>query len=259
MSIFKMATTGNIHSIETMGTVDGPGLRYVVFLQGCALRCQFCHNPDTWNPENAPIHWTSDKLVAEILKYRVFIEKGGVTFSGGEPLMQAEFVVETAQKLHQAGLHVAVDTAGFAPTETLRHVADVTDVFLLDIKALDDTLCHRLTGQGNKQALRLLAYCEQYGIKVWIRHVLVPGVTLERAALERLADYLKPFRCIEQVELLPFHKLGEYKWEALGMRSPLVNTPVPTEQQIRLAAEIFTLRGLRLHGYALPELQQMKG
>lgn len=238
--------TGYLHSVETFGALDGPGIRYVLFLQGCPLRCGFCHNPDTWQP-CAGRAITPEDAFQDILKYKNYISSGGVTLSGGEPLLQPEFCQALINLCHSAGIHCAVDTSGVIPLATCRQAVDAADLLLLDIKALDPILCQELTGQDNQNALALLDYCEAVKKAVWIRHVLVPDLTLRRELLEKLAEFLSGFSCVEQVELLPFHKMGEYKWEALGLCSPLADTREPTKEETAMAKEIFQNRGLSTH------------
>jgi len=235
--------TGRIHSIESFGTLDGPGIRYVLFMQGCPLRCLYCHNRDTRDPK-AGKTMTAGEVLADILTYRNFIARGGVTLSGGEPLLQPAFVCELLDGCREHRLHSAIDTSGAIPLSESRPALDRADLILLDIKAIDDDLCVTLTGTGNRQARATLDYCETSGKAVWIRHVLVPGYTLDEAPLNRLADYLSRYTCIRKVELLPFHKMGEYKWEALMCPYALKETPVPTDEELRRARAIFQSRGL---------------
>lgn len=237
------AVTGRVHSIESFGTLDGPGIRYVLFLQGCPLRCLYCHNPDARSLE-AGKTMTAGDVLADILTYRPFIRRGGVTLSGGEPLLQPAFAREVLAGCRENRLHCAVDTSGAIPLSDARPALDLADLVLLDIKALDDTLCKTLTGAGNRNPLATLDYCEAVGKTVWIRHVLVPGYTLDDAQLQRLADFLLRFSCVRKVELLPFHKMGEYKWEALRCPYLLGDTPVPSEAEIARAKDIFRSRGL---------------
>lgn len=239
-------TLGYLHSVETFGALDGPGIRYVLFLQGCPLHCSFCHNPDTWRSFTGKIVTPEDALL-DILKYKNFISSGGVTFSGGEPLLQPEFCQALIELCHREGLHCAIDTAGSIFLSNCRPAVDAADLILLDIKALDPIVCKELTGQDNQNALALLNYCESVNKPVWIRHVLVPGITLIPGRLEELAEYLSGFSCIKQIELLPFHKMGEYKWEALGLCSPLTETSEPTQEEISLARELFQSRGFSVH------------
>ena len=229
---------GYIHSVETFGAVDGPGLRYVVFFQGCPLKCLFCHNPDSWKLEEGKKK-SDTEVLADILEYKNFIKRGGVTFSGGEPLMQPAFLLSLIRKCKKQGLHTAIDTAGSIPLEISRAIIAEADMLLLDIKTLDEALYPELTGHSIHNNLATLDSCEEIGKPVWIRHVLVPGYTLVQERMEKLAAYLKPYSCIEKIELLPFHKLGEYKWEQLGYTYKLYDVPVPTEEEMALAKKIF--------------------
>ncbi|HOM59714.1 MAG TPA: pyruvate formate-lyase-activating protein [Kiritimatiellia bacterium] len=235
--------TGRIHSIESFGTLDGPGIRYVLFLQGCPLRCLYCHNPDAGDCEAGRVI-TAGEALADILTYRAFIARGGVTLSGGEPLLQPEFVCALLEGCREQCLHTALDTSGAIPLSISRAALDRADLILLDVKAIDDDLCRTLTGRGNRETLATLEYCEAAGREVWVRHVLVPGYTLDPAHLTRLADHLLRYACIRKVELLPFHKMGEYKWEALQRPYRLSDTPPPTEEEVQAARAIFEQRGL---------------
>jgi pyruvate formate lyase activating enzyme len=235
--------TGYIHSIETGGTVDGPGIRYVAFLQGCPLRCLYCHNPDSWQMKTGKT-MTSSELLEDVLRYKAFIKSGGVTLSGGEPLTQPDFVEDFFNRARAQGLHTALDTSGAIPLAKSRDAIDASDLILLDIKALDPVLCKKLTGMDNKNALELLAYLEQTGKPVWIRHVVVPGYTDDLSQLEALAHYLRDFSVIQRVELLPFHQMATYKWEALRLTYALKDTPVPTKAFMAQAAEPFIRLGL---------------
>lgn len=241
----EQSVQGRIHSVETFGAVDGPGVRFVVFFQGCPLRCKFCHNPDTWNPaEGKPV--TAKELAGQIASYKNFIKDGGVTLSGGEPLLQPEFATALLLECKRLGLHTALDTSGGVPLSAAKPPVDAADLILLDIKDIDQEDCRALTGQDNQNALALLRYCQQTGKPVWIRHVMVPGLTLKRDKLSRLAAFLSGFSCIQKVELLPFHKMGEYKWEQLGRPYSLTDTPVPEPEEVALAKEIFRKQGLPL-------------
>jgi pyruvate formate lyase activating enzyme len=237
------AATGRIHSVESFGTLDGPGIRYVLFMQGCPLRCLYCHNPDTWHPADGRAVTAGD-IMADILTYRAFIARGGVTLSGGEPLLQPAFACELLDGCREHNLHSALDTSGAVPLECSAPALDRADLILLDIKALDDDLCLPLTGAAAAHTLATLDYCETVGKPVWIRHVLVPGHTLDDARLERLADHLLRFACIRRIELLPFHKMGEYKWDALGCPYRLKATLPPDAAHVSAAKAIFTRRGL---------------
>ncbi|MCL2105923.1 MAG: pyruvate formate-lyase-activating protein [Oscillospiraceae bacterium] len=235
---------GLVHHTESFGTVDGPGVRFVFFMQGCGLRCLYCHNPDAVCARGGEA-WSVEQAARAVLRLRNFVQ--GVTFSGGEPLLQPEFVRDLALRLAREGIPAAIDTAG-APelTEKTKAAIDAAALLLLDIKAADSGLARALTGAGNERAFETLDYCEAAQKPVWLRHVLLPGWTLERSRLEALAERLRPYRCVELVELLPFHKLGEPKWEGLDRPYLLKDTPVPTPEEIAWAREIFTERGFRV-------------
>lgn len=249
-----MGIQGTVHSVETFGTLDGPGVRYVLFLQGCALRCRYCHNPDTWSMKGKGVT-DSESAVKEILSYRSFIAKGGVTLSGGEPLLQPAFALDIIQRCKSEGLHTAIDTSGIVPLELSKAVIDEVDLVLLDIKSLDDKQSFSLTGMGNANTLATLEYCQSIGKKVWLRHVLVPGWTLDKTRLESLASYLKGFSCIEVVELLPYHSMGQYKWEQLKLEYTLKGVQEPKAKELEMAQRIFEKQGLKvlMSGIAKPD------
>ena len=190
-----MRTVGYFHSKETFGTVDGPGIRYVAFLQGCPLRCLFCHNPDTWNKADAAYAMDVETFVQDVLTYRNFIRTGGVTFSGGEPLLQAQFVEHAIDALHAQGIPSAIDTSGALPLEKCQSALEKADLILLDIKAIDPVMCQQVTGQDNRNAIAMLNFLESIQKPVWIRHVLLPGYSLQKQELEKklivLADKLE--------------------------------------------------------------------
>lgn len=226
--------TGRIHSYESFGAVDGPGIRFVVFFQGCPLRCVFCHNPDTWDPSDGT-EVTVDEVVDKVRDYKPFYRNGGgVTLSGGEPLLQHEFVLALIHALHAEGIHVAIDTSGGIPLSVCKDAVDAADMLLLDIKAYDRALCAEITGSDAvfEREKELLEYCESVGKPVWIRHVVVPGYTLDKEKLEALAEYLRGFKCVERIEPLPFHKMGEHKWEPGLYR--LADTQPPTEADMEM-------------------------
>lgn len=230
---------GLIHSLESFGTLDGPGIRFVVFFQGCPLRCLYCHNPDTQaTADGQPM--TVDAIAKRIESCRRFLT-GGVTLSGGEPLCQPEFATALLNRCRAFGFHTALDTAGSLPLKQTRAALDAADLVLLDIKSLDDAQCRQLTGRGNAETLATLDYCEKTGKPVWIRHVLVPDWTLDRERLRELAAYLAGFRCVEKVELLSFHHLGAPKYTALGRTDPLENLRTPTPEESADAERIFGL------------------
>ena len=215
--------TGKIHSIETFGTVDGPGIRYVIFLQGCHLRCKYCHNRDTWDTTIGTPKKVSE-LVQDIQKYSDYIKfsKGGVTVTGGEPLLQPKFLIALFTELKKLGYHTALDTSGMFPlTPEVKQVLSLTDLVLLDIKHIDDEKCKDLVGFSNKLELEFANYLSENGIKMWIRQVIIPGITDDENDLIRLKEFLQTLKTVEKIELNPYHTLGVYKWEDLGLEYPL--------------------------------------
>lgn len=236
---------GGIYATETFGTVDGPGIRYVIFLQGCPLRCLYCHNPDSvcGNPKFV---WTAGEAVEEVMKYKSFIKSGGVTFSGGEPLLQPKFVAAVAELLREKGIHTTVDTSGGVDPAEVTQAIDSVDLVLLDIKAFDPEVALSLTGKDNKFAFDTLEYCEEHHKPVWVRQVLLEGYTLDEKQLKGLAEYLSKFSCVERIELLPFHKLGEPKWERVDREYALTDTPATSKEQVAWAKQFFLDKGLRV-------------
>lgn len=213
---------GRIHSIESFGTVDGPGIRFVTFLMGCPLRCQFCHNPDTWDINGkCQYEMTPQELCDEAMRYYNYIKKGGVTVSGGEPLMQADFVAEYFKLCHAQGLHTALDTSGYFCTERAMSVLDDTDLVLLDIKSMDPELYLRLTGVKQDNNLRFLDILKERSIDTWVRHVVVPGLTDNDEWLQRLGEHVAKYDNVKKIEILPYHTLGTFKYKELGIPYPL--------------------------------------
>ncbi|NMA65361.1 MAG: pyruvate formate lyase-activating protein [Clostridiaceae bacterium] len=223
---------GYVHSIETCGTVDGPGIRYVIFFQGCPLRCKYCHNPDSWKV-NAGQKYSVNHLMEDILRYKNFIKSGGVTLTGGEPLMQADFAAGILKECKRHGIHTAIDTSGAIPLSTCKNAVDEADLVLLDIKSIDTFKCKDLTGKGNEDALKFLDYCEKTEKEVWIRHVVVPGITENYDDIEEMGKYLSNYKVISRIEILPFHKMGEYKWKELGLDYELEKILPPEKESIK--------------------------
>jgi pyruvate formate lyase activating enzyme len=240
---YKADLKGWVHSVESFGTLDGPGIRYILFLQGCPLNCLYCHNPDS-RVSCRGKETTVAEVIADIRTYRSFLNKGGVTLSGGEPLLQPEFSLAVIRACKELGLHTAIDTSGAVSLEKSRQALSAADLVLLDIKSIDPKVCQELTGQDNRNTLATLEYCEAHQKSVWIRHVLVPGYTLNDLNLNKLADHILRFACVKKVELLPYHTLGEYKWEAMGLTYPLAGVEPPTEEQVNHAKQIFCRRRL---------------
>lgn len=212
-----------VHSIESFGTVDGPGIRFVLFLQGCHLQCKYCHNRDTWDI-NGGEYKSVDEIVEKINRYKNYIipSGGGVTVTGGEPLIQASFVLELFKKLKENGIHTCVDTSGmFALTDGIKEVLQYTDLVLLDIKHIDDEKCKELVGVSNKKELEFARYLSDNNIKMWIRQVLVPGYTDDGQDLLKLKNFLSTLKTVEKIQILPYHNMGKYKWEKLGQKYEL--------------------------------------
>lgn len=233
---------GVVHHTETFGTVDGPGIRFVLFLQGCPLRCLYCHNPDSI-PVKGGYSVNAGVMTEQILRYRNFIKSGGVTFSGGEPLMQPVFVSAVEQLLLEQGITSAIDTAGMLLTKDVRQAVDYAELILLDIKAYDSEMAYKLTGRDNKLSFDMLDYCEKNGIAVWVRHVLLRGYTLDERQLKALAEKLTEYKCIQRIELLPFHKLGEPKWEETCFDYKLKDVSATTKDETEWAKQIFLEQG----------------
>ncbi len=236
--------TGRIHSFESFGTVDGPGIRYVVFLQGCPLRCQYCHNPDTWGAGGK--EYTPEQVVAQALRYRnYFGEKGGVTVTGGEPLLQMEFVTELFTRLKEKGAHTCVDTSGITfqadnPQSVAAHekLLGVTDLFLLDIKHIDEEKCKALTGKSNRNTLAFAKFLSEHRKPLWIRQVLVPDLTDEESDLLATRKFIDGLDTVERVEVLPYHTMGVVKYEKLGLAYPLQGVQAPSKEKVAQAKRI---------------------
>lgn len=230
-----------IHSFESFGTVDGPGVRFVIFMQGCPMRCKYCHNPDTWE-FNGGKEYSSDEVINEIMKYKNYIKEGGVTVSGGEPLVQIDFVIELFKKLKEKKIHTCCDTSGITFHEDnidkYNELIQVCDLFLVDIKHIDDELHQKLTSQKSNNPKKFIQYLNEHQKTMWIRHVLVNGYTNDEKYLMQTKEFLEPFDYIEKVEILPYHTLGISKYEKLGIEYPLKDIEVPTSKDIKRANEI---------------------
>ncbi|WP_122641954.1 pyruvate formate-lyase-activating protein [Luxibacter massiliensis] len=240
---------GYIHSLESFGSVDGPGVRFLVFMGGCAMRCQFCHNPDTWNMKAGSLY-TAEELLAQAKKYRAYWgAKGGITVSGGEPLLQIDFLTEFFALAKAEGIHTVLDTSGnpFTYEEPFwgkfQNLMKYTDLILLDIKHIDNEKHRELTGCRNTNILEMAKYLSDIKKPVWIRHVLVPGLSDKDEYLVRLSRFIQTLNNVEKVEVLPYHTLGAYKWKELGMEYPLEGVEPPTEERITNAERILGVRG----------------
>ncbi|WP_300392194.1 pyruvate formate-lyase-activating protein [Fusobacterium sp.] len=213
---------GNIHSYESMGTVDGPGIRFVVFLQGCPLRCKFCHNPDTWNINEKKIEEKAEDVLKKIKRYKNFFgKKGGVTITGGEPLVQSDFVLELFKLCKKEGIHTVLDTSGYIFNEKVKEVLNYTDLVLLDIKAIDEKTYKDLTKVELENTIKFAEYLKSIKKPVWIRHVVIPGITDNDEMLKKMAEYISTLDNVEMVEILPYHTLGVFKYKELGLKYPL--------------------------------------
>ena len=239
---------GYVHSLESFGSVDGPGVRYVIFLSGCAMRCQFCHNPDTWTKEGGE-EWEAEGLFQKLYRFKPYWKnKGGITVSGGEAMLQMEFVTDLFSIAKKHDIHTALDTSGgpfcMEPDylESFQKLMDVTDLFILDMKEMDPERHKALTGQDNRNILEFARYLSAHKKPMWIRHVLVPGLTDSRESLEALYDFIRELKSVERVEILPYHTMGVHKWEALGIPYYLKNVLPPTEEEVRRAEEILRIK-----------------
>ncbi len=231
--------TGRIHSFESLGAVDGPGIRFVIFMQGCHLKCKYCQNRDTWDI-NSGEQYTVKQVVEKIMRYKNYIvaSNGGVTLSGGEPLLQQDFVISLFQELKKQNISTCLDTSGmFTITDKIKQIVDLTDIFLLDIKSINDETCKWLTGSSNKLELEFAKYINEKNKRIWIRQVLVPGITDKKEDLLKLKEFLKTIN-VEKFEFLPYHDLGKYKWEKLGLPYELEDVRVANQDDIKRAKEI---------------------
>ena len=249
MSICK----GRISTTESFGSVDGPGIRFIVFVQGCRYRCQYCHNPETWEREGG-YEATAEEIFRQAWRYRPYWKRtGGITVSGGEPLLQLEFVTELFRLAKEKGVNTVIDTAGepftydepfFSAFETL---LPLSDLFLLDLKQIDDAKHRALTGTSNESALALAQFLSERGKRMWIRHVLVPGWTTGEEDLGRLSEFIAGLKTVDRVEVLPYHAMARHKYEELHLPYRLGDTPAPTAEEIASAEEI--LRVGEYRGY----------
>ena len=231
-----------VHSIETFGAVDGPGIRFVLFLQESHLQCKDCHNRDTWDI-NGGSYKSLDELFDKIIRYKNYIfPNGGVTVTGGEPLLQAKFILELFKKLKKEGIHTCIDTSGIiALTDDIKEVLKFTDLVLLDIKHIDNEKCKELVGKSNKLELEFAKYLSDNNISIWIRQVLIPGYTDDEQDLLKLKEFISSLKTVEKVELLPYHNIGEFKWKKLGLKYPLEGVPQATDNDIARAKQILGL------------------
>ncbi len=238
--------TGRIHSTESFGTVDGPGIRFVVFMQGCPLRCKYCHNPDTWEL-NAGTETTVEELLRQYESCKEFYTKGGITVTGGEPLLQIDFVTELLEAAKSKGIHTCIDTSGITFTEASRPKFDrlikSLDLVLLDIKHIRDEEHTELTSHSNRNVLAFARYLSENNVPMWIRHVVVPDITTDEASLYKLGRFIGTLRSVKALNVLPYHVMGVPKYEKLGLPYPLEGTEPATAEQAQAARQTI-LRGL---------------
>ena len=242
--------TGRIHSLESFGTVDGPGIRFVVFFQGCPMRCLYCHNPDTWAMD-AGTEMTVDEILEQFQRNEGFYRTGGITCTGGEPLMQIDFLTELFAKAKEKGIHTCLDSSGIAfnpANEAMmpkfEKLAKVTDLVMLDIKHIDPVLHRKVTSQPNDGILAFAKFLDEKGIDIWIRHVVVPGLTDDDEYLFKLGYFIGGLKCLKALDVLPYHTMGKVKYEKLGIDYPLGDTPAMEKDEVIKKKEI-VLNGIR--------------
>ena len=228
-----------VHSIESFGTVDGPGIRFVLFLQGCHLQCKYCHNRDTWNM-NGGEYKSLDDIFEKIMKYKNYIyPNGGVTVTGGEPLLQVKFLIELFKKLKKENIHTCVDTSGMvALTDDIKKLLSLTDLVLLDIKHINSEKCKNLVGFNNEKELAFARYLSDNNIHMWIRQDLVPGYTDDEQDLLQLKDFISSLSTVDKVEILPYHDMGRYKWENLGFKYELDGVRIANDDDVNRAKNL---------------------
>ena len=241
-------TLGRVHSVESFGSADGPGVRYIVFLKGCNMRCKYCHNPDTWakcGENDGAKLMTPQEVLKTAMRYKAYWKQtGGITVSGGEALLQIDFVTELFKLAKEKGVNTCLDTSGnpFTVEEPFfgkfNELMKYTDLFMLDIKHIDDEEHKKLTGQTNKNILDMAQYLSKNGKKMWIRNVLVPGITTDERYLNQLREFIDTLKTVDRVEVLPYHTLGVFKWKELGIPYQLEGVEPPTEEQIECAKRI---------------------
>lgn len=228
---------GRIYSIESFGAVDGPGIRLVVFFHGCPMRCAYCHNPDTWATDQFT-EMSVDEILQKFERNQCFYESGGITATGGEPLLQLDFLTDLFTAFHEKGIHTCLDTSGIcfdpagADTDKYRKLASVTDLCMLDIKEIDSDKHRKLTGKDNQNVLAFSRFMDDLGVRLWVRHVLVPGITDDDNDLFELGKYLATLKNLETLDVLPYHTMGVPKYERLGIEYPLKDIPAAQKELV---------------------------
>ena len=232
-----------VHSIESFGTVDGPGIRFVLFLQGCHLKCKYCHNRDTWDMKSGE-YKTLDDIFEKIKRYKNYmtLSGGGVTVTGGEPLLQVKFLIELFKKLKEEGIHTCIDTSGMVDiTDDIKELLKYTDLVLLDIKHIDDEKCKKLVGFSNKKEIEFAKYLSENNIKIWIRQVIVPGYTDDEQDLLKLKQFINSLKTVEKVRFLPYHSMGKFKWGKLGSKYELEGVRDANQEDVDRANKILEI------------------
>lgn len=223
---------GRVHSIQSLGTVDGPGVRFVVFMQGCNLRCGCCHNPDTWDSSEG-IEYTPEEIAAKAMRYREYFgSEGGITFSGGEPLLQADFVCEVMKLCHENGINTCLDTSGSIMNESVKALLEETDRVLLDIKYTDDEQYRKYVGCSLSKPMEFLAYLNEKNIPVTVRQVIIPGINDNEESISKLRNIISSHPCVDKTELLPFRKICQVKYDDMGIAFPFADIPEPKREKI---------------------------
>lgn len=243
MQVINKETQARIHSFETMGAVDGPGIRFVVFMQGCHLQCKYCQNRDTWDTLGGEIY-DIDDIVNRILRYENYmkVSNGGVTISGGEPLLQSKFLINLFRILKKHNIHTAIDTSGVIQiTEDIKELIELTDLFLLDIKCINDEICKELTGVSNKKELDFARYLSENNKEMWIRQVLVPTITDKEEDLLKLKKFISELKTVTKIEILPYHDMGKFKWENINVKYQLDGIRTANIDDVKKAKKILEI------------------
>ena len=244
MENFDRSKYARIHSIESFGTVDGPGIRFVIFMQGCSLKCKYCHNRDTWDICGGSLI-SAEELLTKIERYTTYMlpSGGGVTISGGEPMLQPKFLITLFKELKKRNIPTAIDTSGMVDlTDEIKELLNLTDLVLLDIKHINDEKSKNLVGFSNKKELEFARYLSDNNIPVWIRQVIIPGITDDENDLIELKKFINSLKNVEKVELMPYHELGKFKWENLGFEYELEGIPSATSEDIKRAKKLLEIK-----------------